>query len=233
MAGDSVDIRLDIWSRLHAIGVLAAIGIGDVFWTLKPIGAWALASFLYLIWLCRANWTPHGSFGLANGVTALRLALVLLIAYCMRAEPGRAIAIMVLSIFVLDGVDGWLARRTGSASPFGAHFDMETDALLVLIATQELWQRGELGIWILTSGLLRYLYMLYSVFLPKRALPMPPSRFGRAAFSALAIGIVLAFTFPGPLGAIAAGAGTLLVGISFARSFYWTWLSMTSAKSDA
>jgi len=90
-----------------------------------------------------------------------------------------------------------------------------------------------LGIWILTSGLLRYLYVLYSAFLPKRALPMPPSRFGRAAFSGLAIGIVLAFTFPSPLGAIAAGAGTLLVGISFARSFYWTWLSMTSAKSGA
>jgi len=226
-----MDTRLDIWCRLHAVGVLVAIGIGDVFWTLKPIGAWALVSFPYLLWLCRANWTPHGSFGLANGVTALRLALVLLIASCMRAEPGRAIAAMVLGSFVLDGADGWLARRTGSASTFGAHFDMETDALLILIATQELWQRGALGIWILTSGLLRYLYVLYRAILPKRALPMPRSRFGRAAISGLAIGIVLAFTFPNPLGAIAAGAGTLLVGMSFARSFYWTWLSLTSAKS--
>ena len=28
----------------------------------------------------------------------------------------------------LDGLDGWLARRTGMTSEFGARFDMETDA---------------------------------------------------------------------------------------------------------
>lgn len=231
VTGYSLDSRLELWSRINAVGMLTATGACEVFWTLKPLGAWALGSFLYLIWLCRENWTPHGNFGLANGVTALRLALVLLVATCMRVVHGRAIAAMILAIFVLDGMDGWLARRTNSASTFGRHFDMETDALLILVATHELWQRGMLGIWVLASGLLRYVYVFYSALLPKRALPMPPSRFGRSAFSGLAVGIVLAFTFTNPLGAIAAGVGTLLVGISFVRSFYWTWLSMSSAKS--
>jgi multidrug efflux pump subunit AcrA (membrane-fusion protein) len=33
---------------------------------------------------------------------------------------------------MLDGVDGWLARRHEIASRFGARFDMEVDALLIL-----------------------------------------------------------------------------------------------------
>ncbi len=210
--------------------MLGAIGMADRVGSLKPIAAVGLLSFLCLIWFCRASWTPRTSFGWANGITALRLALVLFTAYGLRMAPGRALAALVLGILLLDGVDGWLARRTGSASTFGAHFDMETDALLILVITQELWQRGTLGIWILTSGLLRYVYVLCQAVLPKRSLSMPPSRFGRAAFSTLTIGLALAFFFPNVFGAIAACAGTLMVGISFARSFYWTWLSTTSVK---
>ena len=33
----------------------------------------------------------------------------------------------------LDGVDGWWARRTGTCSAFGARFDMEVDAFLILV----------------------------------------------------------------------------------------------------
>ena len=33
----------------------------------------------------------------------------------------------------LDAVDGWVARRTGTASALGARFDMEVDAVLMLV----------------------------------------------------------------------------------------------------
>ena len=40
----------------------------------------------------------------------------------------------------LDGVDGWLARRSGIASAFGARFDMEIDALLILVLAVLAWR---------------------------------------------------------------------------------------------
>ena len=46
----------------------------------------------------------------------------------------------LLSVYVfgrgalaLDGVDGQVARRTGTASELGARFDMEVDAFLILV----------------------------------------------------------------------------------------------------
>ena len=56
----------------------------------------------------------------------------------MVRQPGRPsarVAILALAglVLLLDGVDGWLARRGGWCSRFGARFDMETDALLVLL----------------------------------------------------------------------------------------------------
>ena len=43
----------------------------------------------------------------------------------------------------LDGVDGWLARRRGMSSAFGARFDMEIDALLVQVLAILVWRYGK------------------------------------------------------------------------------------------
>ena len=44
--------------------------------------------------------------------------------------PGLALVVVALA---LDWVDGQVARRTGTCSAFGARFDMETDAFLILV----------------------------------------------------------------------------------------------------
>src|SRR5690606_41330950 len=44
-----------------------------------------------------------------------------------------AIALLATVGLVLDGVDGRVARRTGTSSPRGARFDMEVDAFLILV----------------------------------------------------------------------------------------------------
>lgn len=225
-----IDRRLENWSRFHAVATLAAIGVADVVGSSKPIAISALVSFVCLIGCCRSHWSPNSNFGWANGVTAFRLLLVLCTAYGLHGAPGFLLAVLVIGILLLDGLDGWLARRTGSASAFGAHFDMETDALLILVITQELWLRGTLGLWILTSGLLHYLYMLYSTLAPRDSSLVPRSNFGRAAFFVLTIGLALAFGLPNILGALAAAVGTIFVSVSFARSFYWTWRCIGSAR---
>ena len=43
---------------------------------------------------------------------------------------------------LLDGTDGRVARRTGTTSAFGARFDMELDAFLLLALSVLVWQSG-------------------------------------------------------------------------------------------
>jgi phosphatidylglycerophosphate synthase len=138
----------------------------------------------------------------------------------LQRAPETILALVVLGLFALDGLDGWLARRRGTASAFGALFDMETDALFVLTVELVLFQRGELGVWILLTGVLRYVYVLVRAFVPARRADVPRSRFGRLAFTGLVLGLFFAFALPGPIGQVCALAGTALVTLSFARSFY-------------
>jgi len=126
-------------------------------------------------------------------------------------------------VWSLDGIDGWIARRDGLASPFGATFDMEADALLVLIADLQLWQRGRFDAWVLISGLLRYTYVLALAIRPAPAGHVPRSRFGRAAFVALLVGLTAGFARQDAAGTLLAALGTAAVAVSFTRSFLWSY----------
>jgi phosphatidylglycerophosphate synthase len=105
----------------------------------------------------------HASFGPANQVTTLRSALVALVTALIgeAADPSLAAfgAGTALIAAALDGVDGWLARRTRMATRFGARFDMEIDALLIQVLAILVWYYGKAGPWVVASGLLRYLFV--------------------------------------------------------------------------
>src|SRR5579859_6399557 len=85
-------------------------------------------------------WRGHGggAFGWANTVTTLRAGLIsvlpglVLSVERFDAAAGWAVTGFGLAALALDGVDGFIARRHGEASAFGARFDMEIDAAYVL-----------------------------------------------------------------------------------------------------
>jgi hypothetical protein len=85
-------------------------------------------------------------FGAANRITLLRVAFTALAAAAIGETPDAAlswsiVAFMTLTLF-LDGFDGYVARRTQSMSDFGARFDMETDAALIMVLSLLAWQFG-------------------------------------------------------------------------------------------
>jgi len=98
-----------------------------------------------------------------NHVTAIRALIVALLAGLIAATPLPHLAWAAVAgatvAAVLDGVDGWLARRTGMITAFGARFDMEVDALLIQVLAMLAWRWGKAGPWVLMSGLLRYLFV--------------------------------------------------------------------------
>ncbi len=91
--------------------------------------------------------------------------------------PDAATSVVIASVAAaLDGVDGWIARRTRTASAFGARFDMETDALLILVLSALVWRSGKAGAWVLASGLMRYAFVAAATIWPWMQEPLEPSR---------------------------------------------------------
>jgi phosphatidylglycerophosphate synthase len=226
-------LRIERWSRSHAASMLAACGVSLGVGHGWPLSAAALVSFVVLVQIGAGAWTPRGDFGAPNLVTGLRLAATAAIGFGWVGGPSLALAALVLVLLVLDGVDGWLARRTGRASEFGAHFDMEVDALMVLTIELALWQGAGFGAWILITGLLRYVYVLALALVPARRAELPRSRFGRFAFTALMIGLIAALALPHAIGVFAAAVGTVLVSASFARAFRWSYRAPADREAGA
>ena len=172
---------------------------------------------------------PGRGLGPANRVTLGRAALALAIMpLALQAGPLGApvywwiIAVSTLAM-VLDGFDGWTARRTGSATAFGARFDMELDAALLMALAALVWRGGRAGPWVLLIGGIRYLFVAAGQLWPALRGALPP-RWRRKA-----ICIVQGVTLLVALGPIippwlaaggAAGALALLVW-SFAVDTRW------------
>ena len=76
--------------------------------------------------------------GPADRVTLARATLIgcvtaLVAESMLRPEPVALLVPLAAVALVLDAVDGWVARRTGTVSELGARFDMEADAFLILV----------------------------------------------------------------------------------------------------
>lgn len=213
---------LERFSRRQALYVAAGVFASLALAEPRALAAAAIVSFAGLLLTRRGAYTPSGRFGAANAVTLLRLGLLLGLSLAFHRTAGEIWAAVLSGVLCLDAVDGYLARRAGDASAFGSHFDMETDAFVVLAAALELFLRERLGAWVLAGGALRYLYVLVLWGFPSDLGEHPRSSFGRWAFFFLFLGLTLPFVVEGPIGTAAAALGTLAVCASFGLSFvHW------------
>jgi phosphatidylglycerophosphate synthase len=123
------------------------------------------------------------NFGPANQITLVRALLVAGLVILCGQPATRAVAWSVVLIAIvavlLDGVDGWVARRTGTVSAFGMRFDMETDAALILVLAILVWQHGKAGSWVVLSGLFRYAFVAAGWLWPWMRAPLSSTLRGR------------------------------------------------------
>ncbi|GBE10997.1 CDP-alcohol phosphatidyltransferase [bacterium BMS3Bbin12] len=88
---------------------------------------------------------------MANLITTARfLLLYLLVWMAYRAPPAWQLldAPLVVVIFVLDGIDGYVARRRGESSLFGSVFDIAVDRVVENVLWLVLGDLGLVPIWI-------------------------------------------------------------------------------------
>jgi phosphatidylglycerophosphate synthase len=172
---------------------------------------------------------PFEQFGPANLITTARAVLVVLIA-ALLGESGRPVvaataAAAGLGATALDGVDGWLARRTAMASTFGARFDMEIDALLVQVLAILAWRYGKAGAWVLLSGLMRYGFLAAGQLWPWLRRPLEPTRRARV-ICVVQIAALLVAIWPAvtpPLSTTIAALGLTFLCYSFTADTSRLW----------
>ncbi len=178
---------------------------------------------------------PHARFGPANRVTLGRLAAVVLFAAlaverALQPLPDAdrvawALVVLATVAAVVDAADGPLARARGMASEFGARFDMETDALLILVLCVLIVQFGKAGPWVLAAGLMRYAFVAAAA-LPRGQwlnAPLPPSLRRKAVCVGLIVVLItcLGPVIPVAMSQVLAGAGLAAVAWSFGVDIAW------------
>ncbi|WP_086877201.1 CDP-alcohol phosphatidyltransferase family protein, partial [Streptomyces rochei] len=220
-------------AQLLLLTLLAtAVGMGTAGWLTGL--AFALASWAVLSRALHRSRLP--SFGPANRVTLGRTVLVggvtALVADSFSEAPPVSLLVGLTAVaLLLDGVDGKVARRTGTCSPLGARFDMEVDAFLILVLS--VYVATDLGPWVLLIGGMRYVFVAAARVWPWLTAPLPPSTARKtvAALQGVLLLVAGAHLLPRPANA---GVVVLALGLlvwSFGRDVVWLWrTSRTAAR---
>lgn len=173
---------------------------------------------------------PGPGIGAANRVTLARATLVLPVAV-LTLQPGALalertywwiIALGAVAM-VLDRTDGRVARRTGTTSVFGACFDMELDAFLLLALSVLVWQSGKVGPWVILIGALRYLFVVGGLFWSVLAGELSSSERRKivCAVEGVALLVCLGPIVPAALAGVVAAGALAALGYSFAVDVRW------------
>ncbi|TDW87378.1 phosphatidylglycerophosphate synthase [Kribbella pratensis] len=211
---------------LVLLGVLAAA-------TGLDVAGWAtgIASGAGLATLVARAMTHHRRDGLgpADRVTLARAILACGVAALTADSFGGhapvAILVAISTVaLILDGVDGKVARRTGTASAFGARFDMEVDSFLVLVLSVYVAAHTR-DWWVLAIGAARYVFVAASWALPWLRGSLPPRYWAKvvAAIQGITLTVAVAGILPEAVTTVVLLIALGLLAESFGRHTWGLW----------
>lgn len=229
--------------RGPAAGVVTQVVLLAVLWAdagLSPVGCLAgVACAVILSAVLTRSMRRSGihSLGPAGLVTLARAELAggvtAMVTTGLTGGDVPVASLVALAAFalILDGVDGYVARRTGTVSELGARFDMETDAFLILVLSVHV--AGSTGAWVLAIGAMRYVFVAAAWVAPWLRAPLRPSfaRKSVAALQGIILVIVSAGVAPPPVATGLAGLALASLVWSFGRDVRWLWRSRDTGRS--
>jgi phosphatidylglycerophosphate synthase len=198
----------------------------DQLYALKAAAAFVMIATLVVVFI-DGRTHPFAQFGSANQVTTARAVFAALVVGAIGEHATAAVAAGAAAagaaVTAMDGVDGWVARRGRMASQFGARFDMEVDAVLILALAILTWQQGKAGVWVMLSGLLRYLFVAAGSLLPHMRRPLPFSRRRQTICVVQVVALIVALEpfVPPAVSESIAGAALVALFYSFAVDTLW------------
>lgn len=176
-------VRFELPAGAGLLGLLLLLSNALVDLSVAFIGL-CISLYAVLASLIARSWYPpsdQAGFGWANRVTLARATLTIYLAALvplegMLSEHLWTFMGVSLLVLTLDGVDGAVARALGSSTDFGARFDMELDAVFILILCLAVISLEIAGVWVLLIGLMRYGLIVASWRWPWLTHELPASR---------------------------------------------------------
>ena len=172
---------------------------------------------------------PPPGLGAANQITLVRATLIVpAAALVLQPGPHASTALWWIAgvaavAIALDGLDGFVARRSGQETRFGARFDMELDSFLMLVLSALVWRAGRADAWILLLGAPRYLFVAAGWIWSALTAELPPSfrRKTVCVVQGIALIVCLAPIVPPELVLRVAAGALALLAYSFAVDVVW------------
>ena len=174
-----------------------------------------------------ASWVTLARATLAVGVAAL-------VADSFAHDTPVALLVTLAAVaLALDVVDGWLARRTGTATALGARFDGEVDAFLILALS--VYVAPAVGAWVLAIGAARYLFLAGEWLLPWMRAPLPPRRWRKivAAAQGIVLTVAAAEVLPRALTQALLVAALAALAASVGECVWWLWRRRDAVRDQA
>jgi phosphatidylglycerophosphate synthase/SAM-dependent methyltransferase len=182
--------------------------------------------------LLRDQWGPASWVTLARATLAVGVAALVVDSFAHDTPVGLLVTLAAVAL-ALDLVDGWLARRTGTATALGARFDGEVDAFLILALS--VYAAPAYGAWVLAIGAARYLFGAGEWLVPWMRAPLPPRRWRKvvAATQGVVLTIAAAGVLPRALMQALLGVALVLLAASMGECTWWLWRGRHAARAVA
>nr|CAA9360298.1 MAG: CDP-alcohol phosphatidyltransferase([uncultured Nocardioidaceae bacterium] [uncultured Nocardioidaceae bacterium] len=203
---------------LAALGT--TVGLGAAGWGVGLTGGFVINAAV-----ARGGAGGLGPADLVTGTrAAIACALAALVADSFFQQPAvSTLVALTFAALVLDALDGWVARRTRTASMFGARFDGEIDAFLILVLS--VYVADTVAGWVLAIGVARYVFAVACWGLPWLRRQLPPRYWRKvvAATQGIVLTLAAASLAPRWLTYAALAVALALLTESFGRDMLWLW----------
>lgn len=226
------------------IGLGSGYALLQTAWDAEGTGRWLAGGILMLP---AVAWRIAGAFetdsrslpvaffpGMANRITALRGLILCGLFGFLFSDPPRgtfawAPAVLFIATLLLDGLDGYVARRRGETSAFGAFLDRDFDGLGTLAGVLLIVRYGRVPSWYIVMGLAYYLFILAQWTRRRRGLlllALPPSTYRRCAAGLQSAFIAFAL-LPVPQAAAILPIFAVAVAVPVLAGFLRDWRSVS------
>lgn len=221
MNDKTINSQIEIWSVYNAIALSVAFAIALSFNNLIALLIVFAISIISLLFINRrALFYSNPFFGVANSITFLRFAVIIFSFLFIEMNDTTLLFYFLAIAVLLDFFDGLAARYFNEASFFGQYFDMEIDAFFVLIMCSYYFLYVDFSWWILIPGILRYVFRLYTYFLPKENIKEEKKTYATVIAASFFVVLLIGLITTGWLQYLILLLGSLAILFSFIVGFF-------------